>query len=52
MTAILYGLRFIRKHKIETTYIERREFIMEHGFGVTQLYKTGIVDSNLLLKGD
>ena len=52
MTEILYGLRFIRKHNIKTSYTERREFIMEHGYSVSQLYKTGTIDSNINLKGE
>lgn len=50
MGAILYGLRYITKHNVSTSYAQRRDFIREHGQSETKLICIGVVDSNLMLR--
>ena len=48
MGAILYGLRYIIKHNIPTSYANRRDFIKEHGQDPDKLIKLGIIDRDLM----
>lgn len=50
MGAILYGLRYLAKYNIPTSYAQRRDFIREHGHREHKLIKLGVVDHNLILK--
>ena len=50
MTAILYGLRYIKMKKIQTTEFERRAFIKEHGGDPFGLIADGIINLDYTLK--